>query len=176
MQRILAANFAKIAIRPKLVEVLCNFAPHSLDRIPASWKTSKELTRSRPPLAQRTLSVWLRIISAGALTVFILWGAVDGLWKQRSTIPSGSIDCAYRATLFRDRLVSILERPVQTISEPASSKELQFFTLLRETREVCARSNPELKSKFERMSAISEDFLLQRQRVRQARDELRAMF
>ena len=97
--------------------------------------------------------------------VYTIVGASMGIAQQRIGMAAGHIDCEYRVTLIRDRVVALLERsPQQAADDP---QESIVSTLIRETHKACAQTDAESTRKLE----IIDAQLREHQRVRANRGQ-----
>jgi hypothetical protein len=121
-------------------------------------------------MSSKRLFFWIRVSGTALLVVYSLWGPIAGLYQQVKGLQPESIDCEYRVTILRDRLLNAMERP--RFRERSSET---FAHLLRETHAACADTKPELIPKLETLSQIHDEHRDWRLRSAAARAELRAL-
>lgn len=80
--------------------------------------------------------------------------------------------CEYRMDLVRDRLINLLE---QAPDPPSTSVGAKFSNLLRETRAICAGTDPATLHKLGRIEVLYRDFDERSRRHADARQELLAL-
>ena len=80
--------------------------------------------------------------------------------------------CEYRMDLVRDRLLNLLE---QAPDPPSTSVGAKFSNLLRETRAICAGTDPATLHKLGRIEVLYRDFDERSRRHADARQELLAL-
>ncbi len=114
---------------------------------------------------------WVRIVGLVALIGYGVFGAYKGVVQQRVGLPSEEVDCPYRVSLIRDRVVALTQRsPQQSLRDPQDDV---VSTLIRETQAACPESDAQhqLQSIAERLHA----FQRHRAQDAQARHELLAL-
>lgn len=84
------------------------------------------------------------------------------------------VQCEYRVTLIRDRLVSHMDRSTQAPPRDPEADE-KFSNLLRKTRTACAAENPDLDDKLEAIERIFSEHQDRRRLHDAAREELLAL-
>ncbi len=99
-------------------------------------------------------------------------GIYTGLAQQDLAGRSATIVCEYRVELIRDRLINFFQ---QAPDRRTPSAGANFSNLLRETRAVCAGSDPETLRKLGRIEALHHDDDERFQRHANARQELLAL-
>lgn len=99
-------------------------------------------------------------------------GIYAGLAHQDLASRPATVVCEYRVDLIRDRLISLHE---QAPDHLPSSSGATFANLLRETRAVCAGTDPATLHKLGRIEALYRDFDARSQRHADARQELLAL-
>jgi hypothetical protein len=105
--------------------------------------------------------------------VAVSWAAFGifvGLAHQDLAPRPAQVACDYRVDLIRDRLVSLHERPPSP-GEGATD----FSNLLRETRALCAGSDPAILKKLTRIETLYSELDERSHRQADARQELLAL-
>lgn len=82
-----------------------------------------------------------------------------------------TVVCEYRVDLVRDRLINLL----QAADPPSTSVGAKFSNLLRETRAICAGTDPATLHKLGRIEVLYRDFDERSRRHADARQELLAL-
>lgn len=96
-------------------------------------------------------------------------GIFVGLAQQDLAPRPATVACDYRVELIRDRLISLHERP------PSAEGASDFSNLLRETRAICAGSDPVVLRKLARIEVLYSEFEGRSNRHADARQELLAL-
>lgn len=128
------------------------------------------------PLTQPVSARRDRIVTAiwvATSVVAVAYAAVGifvGLAQQDLAPRPAVVACDYRVELIRDRLISLHERP----SSPGEGAS-DFSNLLRETRAICAGSDPAVLRKLARIEALYSDLEGRSNRHAVARQELLAL-
>ncbi len=115
------------------------------------------------------------MIWVSSAAIAITWAGVGiyaGLAQQDLARRWADVVCEYRVELVRDRLINLLEQAPGHFSTPAGAK---FSNLLRETRAICAGSDPATLRKLGRIEALHGDFDDRSRRHADARQELLAL-
>lgn len=115
------------------------------------------------------------MIWVATAVVGIFWATVGiyaGLAQQDLARRPATVVCEYRVELVRDRLINLLEQAPDHFSTPAGAK---FSNLLRETRAICAGTDPATLHKLGRIEALYADFDDRSRRHADARQELLAL-
>lgn len=115
------------------------------------------------------------MIWVASSVVAISWAAVgiyQGLATQDPARQPAAGFCEYRVELVRDRLINLLEQAPGQANAPAGTK---FSNLLRETRAICAGSDPAVLRKLVRIEALYSDLEGRSLRHADARQELLAL-
>lgn len=115
------------------------------------------------------------MIWVATAVVAIFWATVGihaGLAQQDLVRRPANVVCEYRVELVRDRLINLLEQDPDHISLPAGAT---FSNLLRETRAICAGTEPATLHKLGRIEALHSDFDDRSRRHAAARQELLAL-
>ena len=115
------------------------------------------------------------MIWVASSVVAISWAAVGiymGLATQEPGRQPAAGLCEYRVELVRDRLINLLEQGPGQVTAPTGAK---FSNLLRETRALCAGSDPDTLRKLGRIEALHHDFDDRSSRTADARQELFAL-
>lgn len=132
---------------------------------------SRPLTQSASARRERiAIAIWVATAVAA-----ILWATVGiyaGLAHQDLVGRPANMVCEYRMDLVRDRLVNLLEQPPDRLSSSVGAK---FSNLLRETRAICAGTDPATLHKLGRIEVLYRDFDARSQRHADARQELLAL-
>jgi hypothetical protein len=122
------------------------------------------------------ISTRLRIIQSIGISGIILYGIagiVLGLQQQAAALPPEQIDCAYRVQLLRDRVLALTERSAHVVA--VDPQDDVVSNLIRETRQVCARRDPESIPALDAIAVRLREHLELRNREAQARRELLAL-
>ncbi len=106
---------------------------------------------------------------------YAAFGIFVGLAQQDLAPRPALVACDYRVELIRDRLISLHERPPSPTGEGAASSTSDFSTLLRETRALCAGSDPAVLRKLARIEVLYREFDERSVRHADARQELLAL-
>lgn len=101
-------------------------------------------------------------------------GIFVGLAQQDLAPRPAIVACDYRVELIRDRLISLHERPPSP-GEGTVSSTSDFSTLLRETRALCAGTDPAVLRKLARIEVLYREFDERSVRLADARQELLAL-
>lgn len=132
---------------------------------------SRPLNQSASARRERiAIAIWVATAVAA-----ILWATVGiyaGLAHQDLARRPATVVCEYRLDLVRDRLVNLLEQPPDRLSSSVGAK---FSNLLRETRAICAGTDPATEHKLGRIEVLYRDFDARSQRHADARQELLAL-
>ncbi len=115
------------------------------------------------------------MIWVASSVVAISWAAVGiytGLAMQDPGRQPAPGFCEYRVELVRDRLINLLEQRPGQVTAPTGAK---FSNLLRETRALCAGSDPDTLRKLGRIEVLHNDFDDRSSRTADARQELFAL-
>ena len=115
------------------------------------------------------------MIWVATAVVSILWatiGIFTGLAHQGLARSSATMVCEYRVELVRDRLITLLS---QTPDRFSSTAGVKFSNLLRETRAICAGTDPTTLRKLVRIEALHGDYDDRSRRHADARQELLAL-
>ena len=115
------------------------------------------------------------MIWVASSVVAITWAAVgiyQGLAMQDSARQPAAGFCEYRVELVRDRLINLLEQAPGQVTAPTGAK---FSNLLRETRAICAGTDPATLHKLGRIEVLYRDFDERSRRHADARQELFAL-
>ena len=140
-----------------------------LDHPPSFWNTPATLTK--PVSARRdriVTAIWVATSVVGVS--WAAFGIFVGLAHQGLAPEPAVVACDYRVELIRDRLVSLHERPPSPGEGPKD-----FSTLLRETRALCAGSDPAVLRKLARIEVLYREFDERFIRHADARQELLAL-
>ena len=126
------------------------------------------------PQRSRTLTrslFWVRLIGLVAVIGYGVLGAYLGVSQQRTGLSAREIDCPYRVSLIRDRVVALTQRlPHQSLHDPQDDV---VSTLIRETQAACPE--PDAQHKLERISERLGAYQRNRAEDAKARDELLAL-
>ena len=126
------------------------------------------------PQRSRTLTrslFWVRLIGLIAIIGYGVVGAYQGVFQQRTGLSAREIDCPYRVSLIRDRVVALTQRlPHQSLHDPQDDV---VSTLIRETQAACP--DPDAQHKLERISERLGAYQSNRTEDAKARHELLAL-
>ena len=126
------------------------------------------------PQRSRTLTrslFWVRLIGLVAIIGYGVIGAYQGVSQQRTGLSAREIDCPYRVSLIRDRVVALTQRlPHQSLHDPQDDV---VSTLIRETQAACPE--PDAQHKLERISERLGAYQRNRAEDAKARHELLAL-
>ncbi|TPV93956.1 MAG: hypothetical protein B7733_17750 [Myxococcales bacterium FL481] len=128
--------------------------------------------RHSPRRARRI--AWAQVGGTSILVGYVLITAGYGLHQQRAGLPAAAVDCDYRAQLLHRRLISFLDRSDNAPSR-ANDADLQFSTLLRETRDSCSGASPELVDSLDHLESSFKHYQISQQRRAEARTQLLAL-
>lgn len=123
---------------------------------------------------RRRVFTFLRIGGTVAILVYVFVGVGIGLVQQDPFLPADDVQCEYRVTLIRDRLVSQLDRSTQAPPRDPEA-DAKFSNLLRKTRAACAAENPDLGRKLDSLERIFSEHQDRRRLHDAARKELLAL-
>lgn len=110
--------------------------------------------------------------------VAVAWAAFGifvGLAHQDLAPRPEVVACDYRVELIRDRLVSLHDRPPTPGAGTSQPFGHEFSNLLRETRAICAGSDPAVLRKLARIEVLYSEFDERTTRHADARQELLAL-
>ncbi len=99
----------------------------------------------------------MRIFGFVALIGYGVLGAYQGVVQQRVALSPGDVDCPYRVSLIRDRVVALIQRsPHQSLHDPQDDV---VSTLIRETQAACPDSDAQqrLQSIAQRLHAYQRN-------------------
>lgn len=130
------------------------------------------------PQRSRTLSrtltrslFWVRLIGLVAVIGYGVTGAYLGVVQQRVGLSPGEIDCPYRVSLIRDRVVALTQRsPQQSLHDPQDDV---VSTLIRETQAACP--DPDAQQTLQSIAARLDTYQRNRAEDAKARHELLAL-
>lgn len=115
------------------------------------------------------------MVRVATAVVSILWatiGIFTGLAHQDLARRSATMVCEYRVELIRDRLLTLFSQAPDRFSATAGAS---FSNLLRETRAICAGTDPGTLRKLGRIEALHGDYDDRSRRHADARQELFAL-
>lgn len=101
---------------------------------------------------------------------YAAFGIFVGLAHQDLAPRPAVVACDYRVELIRDRLISLHERP-----PPLGVGAADFSNLLRETRALCAGSDPAVLHKLARIEVLYSELDVRSDRHADAQQELLAL-
>jgi hypothetical protein len=133
------------------------------------------LEHSRPltqPVSARrdriVTAIW--VATSVVAVAYAAIGIFVGLAHQDLAPRPALVACDYRVELIRDRLISLHER-----LPPPGEGPADFSNLLRETRAICAGSDPAVLRKLARIEVLYREFDERFDRQADARQELLAL-
>jgi len=138
--------------------------------VPSPRQSERAL--SQPPRELR-ISTWLRIAGIAGIILYGIAGIALGLEQQAASLPPEQVDCAYRVHLLRDRVLALTERSAHFVA--VDPQDDVVSNLIRETRQVCARRDPESIPALDAIAVRLREHLELRNREAQARRELLAL-
>ena len=90
---------------------------------------SKQPKQYNTPRRRRVFT-FLRIGGTVAILVYVFVGVGIGLVQQNPDLPADDVQCEYRVTLIRDRLVSHMDRSTQAPPRDPEA-DAKFFNLYK---------------------------------------------
>lgn len=114
----------------------------------------------------------IRVVTAVASVLWTTIGIFTGLAHQDLARRPATVVCEYRVELVRDRLNTLLSQAPDRFNATAGVK---LSNLLRETRAICAGTDPETLRKLARIEALHGDYDDRSRRHADARQELFAL-
>jgi hypothetical protein len=135
-------------------------------------ETADALSQPAPP-RDLGISTWIRIVGLSLAILYGIGGVVLGLAQQAEALPSEQIDCPYRVSLLRDRVVALTERSPHDVA--ADPQDNVVSNLIRETQRVCAPRDAESTVALAAIAQRLSEHLELRAREAQTRRELLAI-